>query len=79
MCSCAEIGKERADEVLTRVPLRLLSKSQPEPGASRVDEKIRAGEVVGVLKAVNQTCYEYQRETVRRTICRVCLLRSFHL
>ena len=58
MYSCGEVGQSRADEVLLRVPLKL-------------QEQIRAGEIVGVLKDVNRTCFEYKREAVRRTICRV--------
>jgi nuclear pore complex protein Nup85 len=70
MCSCGSIGNARADEVLTRVPLRLLNPSV-NVRSSRIDENIGAGEIVGVLKAVNETCFEYQREEVRRTICKV--------
>ena len=68
LCSCGTVGKETADEILLRVPLRLLSS---QAGESRIDAKIRAGEIVGVLKAVNESCLEYQREQVRRTVCKV--------
>ena len=71
MYSCGEIGKSRGDEVLLRVPLRL----HEQRSDLEVDSKIRAGDVVGVLKDVNKTCFEYQRENVRRTVCRV----SYHL
>lgn len=63
MYSCEKVGKQRADEILLRTPLRL-----HEPN---VEGEIQAGDVVGVLKDVNQTCFEYQREAVRRTVCRV--------
>jgi nuclear pore complex protein Nup85 len=66
MYSCEDIGKQRADEVLLRVPLRL--HEQTDPG---IERGIKAGDVVGVLKDVNQTCFQYQREGVRRTVCRV--------
>ena len=69
MYTCGEIGQRRADEVLVRVPLRL----QEQNSDRMVDSRIRAGEVVGVLKDVYQTCFEYKRENVRRTVCRVCL------
>jgi len=72
MYSCNRIGTERADEVLIRVPLHLNEQSSD----LRVDSRIRAGEVVGVLKDVNSTCFEYKRESVRRTICRVCIFAS---
>lgn len=67
MYSCGEIGKCRADDILLRVPLRLNERNSDV----KVDSQIRAGEVVGVLKDVNATCFEYQRENVRRTVCRV--------
>ena len=72
MYSCGDVGKQRADEILLRVPLRLQEQSE-----SNV-ERIRAGDVVGVLKDVNQTCFQYQREAVRRTVCRVGLLNLSH-
>lgn len=53
-----------------RVPLRL-RKPKDQSAGSLEDERIRAGDVVGVLKEVNSTCFEYQREEVRRIICRV--------
>ncbi|KAJ6518778.1 Nup85 nucleoporin-domain-containing protein [Mycena sanguinolenta] len=69
MYSCGDVGKERADEVLIRVPLRLNDKSSTSHGGD--EERIRAGDVVGVLKDVNQTCFDYQREAARRTVCRI--------
>ena len=35
--------------------------------------RIRAGDIVGVLKEVNQCCFEHGRESVRRMVCRVCI------
>ena len=87
MCACGEIGTHRADEVLLRVPLGFNTYPQPtgsdpvgrkpmvnddrtmdtEDEASR----IRAGDIVGVLKEVNQCCFEHGREGVRRMVCRV--------
>lgn len=94
MCACGEIGKERADQVLIRVPLKLSSHSAQAPtmdgepksilldgDTSKEDEaaRVRAGDVVGVLKDVNQCCFEYQREEVRRMVCRVRSTISFPL
>ncbi|KAJ7890556.1 Nup85 nucleoporin-domain-containing protein [Mycena olivaceomarginata] len=69
MYSCGDVGKERADEVLIHVPLRLNDKSSVSHGGD--EGKIRAGNVVGVLKDVNQTCFDYRRESARRTVCRI--------
>ena len=66
MYSCREVGKQQADEILLRVPLRL--HEQPE---SNAEHQIKAGDVVGVLKDVVETCSQYNREAVRRTVCRV--------
>lgn len=67
MYSCGEIGQSRADDILLRIPLRL----HEQNADVKVDSRIRAGEVIGVLKDVNTTCFEYRRESVRRTVCRV--------
>ncbi|KJA25724.1 hypothetical protein HYPSUDRAFT_134002 [Hypholoma sublateritium FD-334 SS-4] len=67
MYSCEEIGQRRADEVLLRVPLQLNEQNSD----LKVDPRIRAGDIVGVLKDVNKTCFEYKRENVRRTVCRI--------
>ncbi|PPR01778.1 hypothetical protein CVT24_001801 [Panaeolus cyanescens] len=67
MYSCKDIGKSRADEILLRVPLRL----QEQNFDRRVDSRIRAGDIVGVFKDVNKTCFDYKRENVRRTVCRI--------
>jgi len=70
LCSCGDIGKERADEVILRVPLRL-QKTSNATNQSAEEEQVRAGDVVGVLKEVNATCFEYQREETRRCVCRI--------
>ena len=67
MYSCGDIGKSRADEILLRVPLRL----QEQNSDRKINSRIRAGDVVGALKDVNKTCFQYKRENVRRTVCRV--------
>ncbi len=68
--SCGEIGQGMADQVLMRVPLRLQA---PKDAAAAGEEaaRIRSGHLAGVLKDVNQTCYEHQREEIRRMVCRV--------
>lgn len=86
MCACGEIGTRRADEVLLRVPLGFGTYFQPagsdpsgKPTANddramdTEDEasRIRAGDIVGVLKEVNQCCFEHGREGVRRMVCRI--------
>jgi nuclear pore complex protein Nup85 len=73
MYSCADIGKERADEILIRVPLRLDKQNEvaANPGERQAAAKVLSGEVVGVLQEVNKACFEHQRERTRRTICRV--------
>jgi nuclear pore complex protein Nup85 len=66
MYSCGEVGKQQADQILLRIPLRLHEQSE-----SNVEGRIKAGDVVGALKDINETCFEYQREAVRRIVCRV--------
>ncbi|RPD64507.1 hypothetical protein L226DRAFT_559644 [Lentinus tigrinus ALCF2SS1-7] len=70
MYSCGQIGGEMADQVLMRVPLHL----QPSRDAATSSEEavlIRDGQLAGVLKAVIETCHEYQREEIRRMVCRI--------
>jgi len=67
MYSCGIVGKSGADEILLRVPLKL----QEQNSDRQINSRIRAGDVVGVLKDVNKTCFQYRRENVRRTVCRV--------
>ncbi|TFK60439.1 hypothetical protein BDN72DRAFT_939980 [Pluteus cervinus] len=66
MYSCDEIGKRQADEVLLRVPLRL-----QEQTSKQIETSIKSGDIVGVLKDVNEICYQHQREMVRRTVLRI--------
>ncbi|KAJ8520283.1 hypothetical protein ONZ45_g2879 [Pleurotus djamor] len=63
MYSCGDVGRSRADEILLRVPLRLDLETQASTS--------QAGDVVGVLKEINETCLEHHREDVRRSACRV--------
>lgn len=72
MYSCGVIGQSRADEILLRVPLNL----QEQNSDRKIDSRIRAGDVVGALKDVNKTCFQYKRENVRRTVCRVSIVLS---
>ena len=90
MCACGEIGTHRADEVLLRVPLGFNTYSQsagsdPSGKKSTANDdrimdtedaasRIRAGDIVGVLKEVNQCCFEHGREGVRRMVCRVSIV-----
>ncbi|KAF5383546.1 hypothetical protein D9615_003741 [Tricholomella constricta] len=69
MYSCGEIGKLQADEILLRVPLRL--REQIESNG-----RIQSGGIVGVLKDVNQTCLQYQRELVRRTVAAQTMIQE---
>ena len=72
MYSCGAIGRAMADEVLVRVPLRL--QQPPAEGDAAAKEeaaRIRSGQLAGVLESVSKACFEYKREEVRRTVCRV--------
>lgn len=69
MYSCDAIGKQRADNILTHVPLRLRQQNgNSDPAAA---DRIRSGDIVGVLKEVNEACFQYGREGVRRAVCKV--------
>lgn len=92
MCACGEIGTHRADEVLLRVPFGFSTYSKstgsdPVGKKSTANDdrttetedeasRIRAGDIVGVLKEVNQCCFEHGREGVRRMVCRVRVIRK---
>lgn len=80
MCSCGILGQERADEVLVRVSLRLNEKMTTTDAtaatATTTDEtevagNILSGDVVGVLKELNATCFAHHREEVRRMVCKI--------
>ena len=65
MCSCGSIGRERADQVLLRVPINF-----NHCVADSHDANV-SGEVPDALRAVVETCHEYGRESVRRMVCTV--------
>ncbi|KAI0343020.1 hypothetical protein BDW22DRAFT_1329132 [Trametopsis cervina] len=70
LCSCGDIGKEMADQVLMRIPLQL--RSQARDGTTDEEaSRIRAGDLAGVLKEVNASCHHHQREAARRVICKI--------
>ncbi|CAK5267637.1 unnamed protein product, partial [Mycena citricolor] len=71
MYTCQHVGKERADHVLVRVPLRLNQQKASGLTDGLSEGEIRDGSVVGVLKDVNQACFEHRRESARRTVCRI--------
>jgi len=73
MYSCGEIGAKTADEVLMRVPLRLHGVGSTDATESNADERSRKGDLSGIIKDLNATCHEYERENARRSICRVGL------
>ncbi|EMD38750.1 hypothetical protein CERSUDRAFT_133256 [Gelatoporia subvermispora B] len=70
MSSCGDIGKAMADQVLVRVPLRLRRHKGSQDAGEDIAQ-IHSGQLAGVLKEVAETCFEYKREEVRRTICRI--------
>lgn len=68
MFSCGKIGVKTADEVLVRVPMRLGCANATKGNA---DENTSKGDLSGIIKDLNATCHEYERENARRSICRV--------
>lgn len=82
MCSCGDIGKKRADQVLLRVPISLAAARPPRQGGDRQQTAMivdgDGGEVStrmeGVLKEVIKACYEYERDEARRMVCSVSSL-----
>lgn len=68
MCSCGSIGRERADQVLLRVPINF------NRGVADSHDANVSGEVPDALRAVVETCHEYGRESVRRMVCTVRIL-----
>lgn len=70
MYSCGDIGRDMGDQVLMRVPLRL---KPPKDADTNGEEaaRIRSGQLVGALKDIHETCFEYQREEIRRLVCKV--------
>jgi hypothetical protein len=71
MCSCGGIGRERADQILLRVPISFKTSSGD---SGDVNAAASSGEVPAALKAVVETCHEYGRESVRRMVCTVSVL-----
>ena len=71
MCSCGTIGRERADQVLLRVPICFKTSSG---NTGDVNAAAHSGEVPAALRAVVETCHEYGRESVRRMVCTVFVL-----
>lgn len=71
MYTCGKIGASTADEILLGVPLRLQGKpsSTTEGGDGEIVSD--RGDLSAIVKEVNATCHEYQREAVRRTVCRI--------
>lgn len=82
MCSCGDIGKKRADQVLLRVPMSLSAARPPRQGGDRQQTAMivdgNSGEtsarMEGVLKEVIKACYEYERDEARRMVCSVSSL-----
>ncbi|EGN95218.1 hypothetical protein SERLA73DRAFT_187558 [Serpula lacrymans var. lacrymans S7.3] len=70
MCSSGRIGLHSADEILIRVPLRLQDKHRIGERDKSV-ESARTRGLSALLKDVNETCFEYRREDVRRVVCRM--------
>lgn len=72
-----------ADEVLLRVPLNLNdtrlsggpARRAVEDSTMEVEEDSVSmhgdSDLAGIVKELNATCYEFQREQTRRMICRV--------
>ncbi|EIN09429.1 hypothetical protein PUNSTDRAFT_85773, partial [Punctularia strigosozonata HHB-11173 SS5] len=69
-CSCGEIGKERADQVLLRVPLKPGRSGLEEPGLHK-NAPERERSLGDTLREITEICHLYKREAVRRTICRI--------
>ena len=69
-----------ADEVILRVPLKFVGSSvtkgnaRKSGDADQMDDQIETGDLSEIMKELNATCYEYDREPVRRMICRVSQL-----
>ena len=64
-----------ADQVLMRVPLHLQLSAKEGTPADEASQ-IRSGDIVGVLKQVNESCAYYQREGARRVVCKVTILHG---
>lgn len=71
MFSCGKVGANTADEVLVRVPLKLHGTASTNAAESNADDRSSKGDLSGIIKDLNATCHEYERESTRRNICRV--------
>ncbi|KAI5124259.1 hypothetical protein M0805_005108 [Coniferiporia weirii] len=81
LCTCGEIGKQMADEVLIRVPMNIVGplssrNARQEDNQNtaieiEMDTQIEDGDLSGVVRELNATCFEHRREHARRVICRV--------
>ncbi|KAG7093511.1 hypothetical protein E1B28_007185 [Marasmius oreades] len=65
MYSCGEIGRERGDALLLRVPLYLHVKKTSDSSS------LAAEAIANTVKEVSALCLEHQREHVRREACKV--------
>ncbi|KAM5544312.1 hypothetical protein V8D89_001972 [Ganoderma adspersum] len=70
MYSCGDIGRDMGDQVLMRVPLRLKPPKDADTSGEEA-ARIRSGQLAGALKDIHETCFEYQREEIRRLVCKV--------
>ncbi|KLO17911.1 hypothetical protein SCHPADRAFT_820586 [Schizopora paradoxa] len=74
LCTCGDIGKEMADQILLRVPLGLgdlpSGRNRQEHGEN-LESEAEDGDLSGTVKELNATCFDYGREPTRRTICRI--------
>ncbi|KAI0028322.1 Nup85 nucleoporin-domain-containing protein [Vararia minispora EC-137] len=71
--ACGDIGLQRMDEVLLHVPVVPRDAKAIAVDRSSTDEGNVVAAVPPILKEVVQTCFEYGREHVRRTVCSVCM------
>ncbi|KAL4250471.1 Nuclear pore complex protein Nup85 [Abortiporus biennis] len=64
--SCGDMGTRMADEILMRVPLRIQSIANEGERT-----QIRNGQLAGIIKEISATCFENNREEIRRAILRI--------
>ncbi|KZT25118.1 hypothetical protein NEOLEDRAFT_1178543 [Neolentinus lepideus HHB14362 ss-1] len=70
LCSCGDIGREMADAVLVRVPLKLGVREE-QTGTMVADENSRATGIIRMLKEITQVCRDYERLPAMRTIYKI--------
>ncbi len=76
LCTCGDMGKEMADQILLRVPLGLENMSSSHDrraNGESLDTQPDDGDLSGIVKELNATCFDYEREPTRRAICRVSI------